>query len=200
MGSKKKKISTMKPVEIKQSKIIYLTWLIKNILLACITALLIKMVVYPFGEENTLLHNIYNDMRRVSKVSLNSVTLDERYTSLLKNTYLYFKLIKDNSPADAVILYPEYEAFFPENEEHVFTNPGVSSKMWAIRFLYPRIIIKQSELESSPYKDKITYVAIVNGRGREFLPYEIDEDANFGVIVLNPTEKELQFLKSKNKE
>ena len=197
---RKKKIKEKTTIEVKKPKANYFLWSIKNIVFAGIAVLLIRMVIYPFGEDNTMTHEIYKDMSAISKMSFKKTTLDERYTVVLKTTYTYFKLLKDNSPSNAVILYPEYEAFFPENEEPVFSNPGVANKMWAIRFLYPRIIIKQSEQDSSPYKDIITYVAIVNGRGREFLPYELDEEANFGVMILNPTEKELQFLNNKKYE
>ena len=196
MGRKKKTI------EVNQPKTNYFSWSIKNIIFAGIAALLIRMVVYPFGEESAFIHMryIYKDMSAISKLSFKNTSLDERYTVVLKTTYTYFNLIKNNSPEDAVILYPDYDAFFPENEEHVFNNPGIANKMWVIRFLYPRKIVTQSELESSSYKDKITYVAIANGRGREFLPYELDENANFGVVLLNPTEKELQIMNSKNRE
>ena len=197
---RKKKVREETTIEVKQPKANYFLWSIKNIAFACIAALLIRMVLYPFGEESTLIHNIYKDMNAISKLSFKKTSLDERYSVVLKTTYTYFNLIKNNSPEDAVILYPDYNAFFPENEEPVFNNPGIASKMWAIRFLYPRIIITPAELESSSYKDKITYVAIVNGRGREFLPYELDEGAKFGVVMLNPTEEELQIMNDKNRE
>jgi len=188
-----------KSLKVKQAKTKYFLWLIKNFFFAAVAALLIKMVVYPFGEDNTLLHGIYKDMRKISKFPF-STTLDQRYTALLKSTYTYFMLIKNNTHENAVILYPEYESFFPENEKHVFNHPGISNKMWVIRFLYPRKIITSSELESSSYKDKITDVAIVNGRGREFLPYELTKEANFGVAPLNPTADELQKMNSINQE
>jgi|GEM_PF-104239 len=197
---RKNKKREEKRTKINQPKANYFLWSIKNIFLAGIAALLIKMVVYPFGEESTLIHEIYKDMNAISKLSFKNSSLDERYFVVLKTTYTYFNLIKNNSPEDAVILYPEYNAFFPENEEHVFNNPGIANKMWAIRFLYPRIIITPAELESSSYKDKITYVAIVNGRGREFLSYELDEGAKFGVVLLNPTEEELEIMNNKNQE
>ena len=188
-----------KPAKVKQPKTKYFLWLIKNLFFAGIAALIIKMVVYPFGEDNTLTHRIYRDMRKISQLPF-STTLEQRYTAVLESTYTYFMLIKNNTQENAVILYPEYESFFPENEKHVFQHPGISNKMWVIRFLYPRKIINPSELESSPYKDKISDVAIVNGRGREFLPYKLTEDAKYGVAPINLTEEELQNLNIINQE
>jgi len=187
-----------KSAKAKQPKTKYYSWLIKNLLFAGIAALLIKMAVSVFGENSAFLV-IYDDLRNISQQPF-SITLEQRYSVLLNTTYTYFMLIKNNTDENAVILYPEHEAFFPENEKPVFQHSGVSNKMWAIRFLYPRILIKPSELESSSYKDKITDVAFVNGRGREYLPYKLTEDAKFGVMPMILTEEDLQKTNIKNQE
>ena len=185
--------------EIKLPKTNYFSWIMKNIIFAVIAVLtLAAVVIYSGGDYKPFLYSYHKDVKTFSHPAHRNATLDKRYIAVLKSVYEYIEVIKNSTPEDAVILYPEYESFFPENEKHVFHNSGVANKMWAIRFLYPRKIVRPSELESSPYKDEITHVAIVNGRGGEFLPYKLSKNDTFGVALFNATEEEIQAMNNKN--
>ena len=180
----------------KQSETNYFFWLVKNIIAAGIVAFIIIKVIAPFNTYKYLFDSLHTDMKIIKKHPLKSTTIDQRYRIVLGSAYIYLETIKENTPEDAVILYPEYESFFPKDEKPIFKNEGITNKMWAIRFLHPRIIVRPSELEHSPYKDKLTHVAIVNGRGIEYLPYkdELKIDIPYGVLPINTTEEELQYI------
>ena len=186
----------------KHSKPNYFSWFIKNLISAVIAAFLLIKVVVPFDDYNYLFRSLRIDMGIIKDYPLKSTTVEQRYFIALSSIYTFFETIKNDSPEDAVILYPEYESFFPENDTLTYKNAGISNKMWAIRFLYPRKIVKISELEHSQYKDKITHVAIVNGFGYEYLPYRdklnLKDSFNlrttYGVFPVKITEEELQEL------
>jgi len=190
------KISRNKKQTSKQPGTNYLPWLLKNIVSAGIVALIMIKVIAPSESYKFLLHALNIDMKIIKDYPLKSTTIEERYHIVLSKIFSYYQSVEKDTPEDAVILYPSYDAFFPKDKEPMFHNAGISNKMWAIRFLYPRTIISASELEQSPYKDKITHVAIVNGYGVEYLPYKdrLSKNALFGVVPLNISEEMLQEI------
>ena len=64
-----------------------------------------------------------------------------------------------------------------------------TQKIYATRFLYPRKLILESERKTGKYKNEITHVAIVNGKGMEKLPYPVDTEFQHGVLPLKPQTK-----------
>ena len=98
--------------------------------------------------------------------------------------FLLNKFVKESTPENAVILLPGKEAFYPEGEERIFSGEPYN-KLWAIRFLYPRRVIIPSELGKTPWSEKITHVAIVNGRGYEYLDYEVEQKAPHAVLPMH---------------
>ncbi|MDR2118696.1 MAG: hypothetical protein LBP25_04090 [Tannerellaceae bacterium] len=95
--------------------------------------------------------------------------------------FAYVRFLKESTPENAVILYPAYEDFYPKDKQTPFKQE-VYNKIWALRFLYPRILVLPSELETSRYAPDITHVAIVNGRGYERLNYTVENMQEFGVL------------------
>jgi len=47
----------------------------------------------------------------------------------------------------------------------------------------------ESERKTGKYKNEITHVAIVNGKGTEKLPYPVDTEFQHGVLPLKPQTK-----------
>ena len=99
-------------------------------------------------------------------------------------SHVYLRYVKENTPENAVILLPGKEAFYPEGEERIFSGEPYN-KLWAIRFLYPRRVIIPSELGKTPWSEKVTHVAIVNGRGYEYLDYEVEQKAPHAVLPMH---------------
>lgn len=111
-------------------------------------------------------------------------TTDNRFEMKLGLSHVYLRYVKENTPENAVILLPGKEAFYPEGEERIFSGEPYN-KLWAIRFLYPRRVIIPSELGKTPWSEKITHVAIVNGRGYEYLDYEVEQKAPHAVLPMH---------------
>ncbi len=110
-----------------------------------------------------------------------SMTLQERYASKLGVSFSLFDAVRSKTPDSAVIYLPGNTAFFPNNEESIFTGVPFE-KMWATRFLYPRKVVTEREYGRSIYTDKIDYVMIVYGKGVERLKYALPYPLQFGVL------------------
>jgi len=171
-----------KKKQIKQAEISYFSWIMKNIIFAGIATFILIFGILKYDSHNYMYRALQLDMDIINKHPLKNTSLRNRSIIVLKNVYTFMEVLKNKTSEDAVILYPEFDSFFPENEKHLFDNKGVSDRMWAIRFLYPRIIIKQSELNKSPYRDKITDVTVVNGRDYEYIPYKVNKQEPFGIF------------------
>lgn len=98
------------------------------------------------------------------------LSLDQRWEFKLGAAFNYLQFIKQRTPENAVILYPDHGAFFPAGVESPFRGTEPYNKVWATRFLHPRRLVLRSESGTSPYTDNITHVAIVNGIGYDVFP------------------------------
>ena len=198
MAKKKKQKIEQNIPKVKKNNLSRFLRILLNILFAGI-AICVVYATLQFKSNSIILRAFKTDIDLFIKYPLKSATLSDRYYLALNDTYAYMEFLKINTSKDAVILYPEHSAFFPENsanQENTFRHSGISSKMWAIRFLYPRIIIKQAELKTSPYKDKVTDIAVVNGQGYELLPYIVKEDKRipFGIYPVDISKVQQDLL------
>lgn len=112
-----------------------------------------------------------------------NASLDDRYMMKLGDSYQIFKFIASNTPPNAVIYLPGASAFNDKSNGVEFKG-GASRKGWAIRFLYPRKVVLESEYDTSIYTKEITHVAIINGIGAEKLPYKLDTVPLFSVLPI----------------
>jgi len=186
MKEKKKRIAPRKPEvpPVKASKGLS-AWLVKNI----IAALVVGFLVYQLVEKQAGYHFVSNMLsNNYTLITTHpNLSLDERYQTRMGFTYRYLKLLRESSPENAVILFPEEEDFFPPDVESPFKREG-TKKMAAIRFLYPRKLVLPSEMQANRYADSITHVAIVNGRGYERLHYSFPDPGNYphNLLPINP--------------
>ncbi len=84
-------------------------------------------------------------------------------------------------------ILPGKETFAIESNEVKFQG-STYTKGWALRFLYPRKVVLESEYDTSIYTPQITHVAIVNGVGAEKLPYKLSSVPAFGVLPIDPSQ------------
>ena len=165
--SKKNTPSTKKGTATPQKEGISFSWVAKNIFAV--------VIVWAY---NMLQKNL-ETIRHYSRT-----TTDNRFEMKLGLSHVYLRYVKESTPENAVILLPGKEAFYPEGEERIFSGEPYN-KLWAIRFLYPRRVIIPSELGKTPWSEKITHVAIVNGRGYEYLDYEVEQKAPHAVLPMH---------------
>ena len=105
-----------------------------------------------------------------------------KYTLTKQPAYrwVYSSLLKENMAT--IKKHPELTF-----EEKMKMKREIGNKLYATRFLYPRLLILESELEESRYADRITHVAIVNGEGKDRLPYQVDPEIQHAVLpVVQP--------------
>ncbi len=166
----------------KLSFAVYAIWLLKNILFLFIVVLLVK---YTFSKQPAY-NWVYNGLLKGNMEMIRkypNLTYDQKMQYKLGASYEYLLFLKQHTPENAVILYPSSKAF--RKKDSPFTQ-NIDNKIYAIRFLYPRKLILESDLENSIYADKITHVAIVNGEGIDKLPYPVNMEIQHGVLPVIP--------------
>ena len=160
----------------------FISWTLKGILS---TGLVVLFLKYLFSISPAY-DWVYNGLLKQNMQLINKypdVSYEQKMALKLGASYEYLYYVRQQTPEDAIILYPSADAF--RMKGNPFTQE-IHNKLFATRFLYPRRLIQREELEKSPYAEKITHVAIVNGVGRDFLPYPVDSTMQHAVLTLHP--------------
>lgn len=135
---------------------------------------------YKFVFE--MLQRNYNQIVRYS-----DAPLEERYKMKLRNTYYVFNTIAENTPKDAVVYLPGGDAF-SDNSNGFEVSKDISVpyiKGLAARFLHPRKVVLESELQRSKYSNDITHIVIINQRGSELMSIKFDSIPTFAIIPVH---------------
>ncbi|MEG1685127.1 MAG: hypothetical protein RR319_04180 [Bacteroides sp.] len=173
-----------KPDKQQYSSSEYFRWILKNGILALIAYFLVFKLIDIQPGYNWIYNGLLKGNMEIIKEYPN-ITDDQKWEYKLGSTYTYLRFLKENTPPDAIILYPDANAFFPKDKEKMFTGEPYN-KMLALRFLYPRKLIIPSEIGKSHYASKATHVAIVNGFGYDKLNYQPEHKIEHGVLPINP--------------
>ena len=91
-------------------------------------------------------------------------------------TYTYYNFVKNNTPADAIILFPTQAQMLEKVIDRV-------SKAEITYFLYPRQVVFADET-NNPLFEQVTHIAIVNGYGYEYVDYEIENKEDFAILAI----------------
>lgn len=158
-------------------------WVIKNLVAVVVVVFLLNKLVLGLQPGYNWAYNMLRGNLEATQHYARTTT-DQRFEMKLGLSHVYLRYLKESTPPDAVILLPSKEAFFPEGQDRVFSGEPYN-KLWATRFLYPRRVITSSELGVTPWSEKITHVAIVNGVGYEYLDYEVPEKAPHIVLPIH---------------
>lgn len=186
MKSKKEFVKKKEPKEVQQVlKPSYTKWVFKNIIAAGIVLLLLKVVMILQPTYEWVCFTMLPENMAIIRAYPN-LDYDRKMVLKLNTNYIYLKNVKDNTPEDAVILWPSAEAF--SNKKGPLTGE-MSNKIYALRFLYPRKLVIPFDFGKSHYVDEITHVAIVNGEGFEYIPYKVEKFENGILPVKYPQKK-----------
>jgi hypothetical protein len=157
-------------------------WALKNVVAGVIAWFVISAVIDGHQSYRWAYHTLMKGNFKIARENRN-LPIDRRWEAKLGYTYAYLRFVRDNTPEDAVILYPTHEVFFPKGKESRFSGePG--TKMIAIRFLYPRKVVMADEIDRNCYGNQLTHVAIANGWGYEHLEYAVDNRADDTVLPI----------------
>ena len=105
-------------------------------------------------------------------------TIDQRLGMKLGFNYAYLKHVKDNTPEDAVILFPPREIILKQPTQ--FTTAEFSP-IWIHSFIYPRKVIMDGTEITTP----ITHVAVMNGWGYDKLAYQVENKHENAIYPIN---------------
>ncbi|WP_294618741.1 hypothetical protein [uncultured Bacteroides sp.] len=170
----------------KKTFAVYAAWLARNVLFMVLALLLVR---YALTEQPTY-RWVYNSLLKENMAVIRKypkLTFEEKMQMKLGMGYDYLRFIKQATPENAVILYPSQAAFQKEGSPF---KREISNKLYATRFLHPRLLILESELEESKYAGKITHIAIVNGEGKERIPYQVDPEVKHAIFPIVQQKKQ----------
>ena len=174
----------------------YLTWIFFNTIAGIICYFLVFQCIDEQKGYNWAYYSLIKQNYKLIKKHPN-LTLDEKLSSKMGFDYAYIQHIRENTPEDAVILYPTRNIFFPPGKESKF-KVYTPSFIFAAKYLYPRKIVLPTAIETSKYGNQITHVAIVNGWGYEYLEYTVPNQIEFAVLpIKQPEEPEQQIAQTK---
>ncbi|HVI44697.1 MAG TPA: hypothetical protein VM802_07500 [Chitinophaga sp.] len=145
----------------------YIIWLGKNTVLAAIAGMIIYFIIKSLPGYDW----VCNDMLKSNMETISlypDLTTDQKLEIKLGKSYGYLRYVKEQTPENAVILFPGAEAFSPPGQKSDYTGEPYN-KLWALRFLYPRKLVIPSEMGKTSYYRKVTHIAVVNGLGAEKL-------------------------------
>jgi hypothetical protein len=164
---------------------VYAAYILKNILFLIIAGCVVGYAVSKQPAYHwTCFRMLKSNMETIKKHP--KLTFEQKMQMKLGTSYAYLLFLKQSTPEDAVILYPDSKDFRIEGSP--FTHE-IYNKIYATRFLYPRKIILAGELATGKYAGKITHVAVVNGKGADRLPYPVDPKVQHGIYPMKPPTK-----------
>lgn len=176
----------MKKKETKASTRYGFSWWIKNLLIAAALYMLCPSLVKSNPGYQWLIEGYAkNNLKAIEQ--MDGLSNDQILEAKLGYDYAFVEMIRNNTPDTAVVFYPSRADFMDKKEgANVAFSGNLCDKLTAVRFLYPRRVVVQKELEqNTSWSKKITHVAIVNGHGRELLPYRTSENTLISVLPMD---------------
>lgn len=178
-----------------------------------------KGVVYSQSKNFEWFHgykwvnHTFIKMNRQNLQIMDTFDIDERYGAKLGANFNYLRIIRDNTPEDAIIIMPDQSLSVPPPDappnSPKFTDVYV--KPASMYFLYPRTLIydeqdrplmedgtanPRADPDYEEKRKKATHVAIMYGQGYEKLDYQVKQRQYYGVV---PTKAPTSNTNDKNR-
>ena len=149
-------------------------------------ALIVVLFVFIPAYRNAATQFIFGPLSTI--VYHPQLSREQKLVLKLGFDYTYVHHIKTHTPEHAVILMPDSCAIYPDSLQSEFTSGagGIKNKAWASYFLYPRRLVYSSEIQNDSLDQNIDYIAIVNFRGYDLLPYSPAQKVKHGIFPINP--------------
>lgn len=160
--------------------------LIWNVLAATMAFAFIYVCYQNYPTYKWVYHTLLLDNYKVARTNKH-LSVDQRRAVKLGFNYRYLMTVKQGTPENAVLWMPDSEAYFVG--ETPYFDRQITSKMYRLRVLYPRKIVDASD-KNSAYANRITHVAIINGRGYDMLNYTPDEKPDFAIFPMRNKPKD----------
>lgn len=136
-------------------------------------AAVVSALLYVMFSENSGYKWVWYDLigENLKFIQRNRhLNMDQRYQAKLGVDAAVLAYIRQNTPADAVILLPPGQVLLADSASVQFMKGvgGIKYRNWALNFLYPRKVVMAEERENSPWKSDITHVMLMDGWGNDF--------------------------------
>ncbi|MDR0507615.1 MAG: hypothetical protein LBH32_12500 [Dysgonamonadaceae bacterium] len=153
-------------------------------ILLCLGGLLIIFICYKQNRSYNWVWSMLNsNWETIMKNP--KATKDQRYEMKIGFLYSYCNYVKQNTPEDAIILFPDPEKIQEmEKKYNYHIDKRLTNKMELTYFVYPRKVLMNCEKETSPLYGKQTHVAIINGYGYENVNYPVDPKPDFNLLKI----------------
>ena len=136
-----------------------------------------------------------NNLETINKYP--DLTIEEKYAAKLTFDYQYLKIVKDNTPEDAVVLFPPTDFIKQvrkQNKALTASSVGMYNSRWAEYFIYPRQIVYEPRADD-PKADSLrqldryknaTHVAVLSNWGLHKLSYRPQLSSAYTVVPITP--------------
>lgn len=185
---RKKQKSSSKLDFIKNPPKAWTGFLVRNILIGlivffCFSSLYNnnKFAGYKWMHEKLIVGN-YELMHKYP-----DHTFEQRQQLKLGFFAKYLQFINKNTPDTAIVLMPSGAVVSKIDKKRKLDWLG--SKRHVGYFIYPRKAVYESNSNDSIYMDKVTHVAIVDGKGYENLPYRVKNKSAYTVLPIKLEQK-----------
>ena len=168
---------------------LFMRWTLRNVL-AAVLGLVVFTAVVNINRSYHWLWFTFTKSNLADVKADSHLSLDDRMEHRLGVDYDFVQTVKGMTPENAVVFYPSREDFLatPSHGRKVPFRATMTDKIAAIRVLYPRRVVTAEEMGITPYADKITHIAIVNGLHRDMVDYPSDTMPTIDVLPVNATD------------
>lgn len=115
------------------------------------------------------------------------IAQDIKYQAKIGIDYAVLKFIKENTPEDAVIIFPPNDVI-TQKTQYLSLRQELTMKAFPSYFLYPRKIVYEREKGRNPLYEKANYVFILHGWGYDKLNYKVSDNQAVNILPIhNPS-------------
>lgn len=133
-------------------------------------------------------NEINNRSRGVSDPKMKSqIAYDTKYEAKIGVEFMVLKMIRDNTPPNAIILFPP-PLILTQKTTNLTLRYEIGMKPWASHFLYPRTIVYDQERGKNPFYDKAQYIFVLHGWGFDRLDYEPKQRNQVDILPLHKSQ------------
>ena len=119
------------------------------------------------------------------------IALDTKLEAKLGVEFLILKHIRENTPPDAIILFPP-STVITQKTANITLKWDMAMKAFPSYFLYPRSVVYASEKGRNPLFEKVQYVFILHGWGYEYLDYELPQRSEVDILPIHRENQKTQ--------
>lgn len=175
----------------------------RNILSGAAAAFLVAILYKSVDSYSWIYDSVIKENLKTIR-EYGGLTLDQKYEAKLGFDYSFLYTVRENTPENAVILWPPEDAIKTAKVNQQGNDGKVQSVKaftfmhslpWSTYFLYPRRIVSEDEAGKIPLYDSATHVAVVNYWGYDKIRF-INLDQNKKQFTILPLDAPAEENKS----